>query len=72
MQNPGFRLPRIHLLGTSVNMLVVGLLTAEEKLILFVAHQEPPPLVHEDGFLGGLRARLFGGVGGGHVEAPFT
>ena len=53
-------------------MLPVGLLTAEEKLKLFVLHQEPLPLVHEDGFLGGLSARLFGGVGGGHVEAPFT
>jgi len=52
-------------------MLLVGLLTAEEKLIL-VAPQEPPPLVHEDGFLGGLSAQLFGGVGGGHVEAPYT
>ena len=53
-------------------MLVAGLLTAEEKLMLFVANQEPPPLVCEDGFLGGLSAQLFGGVGGGHVEAPFT
>jgi hypothetical protein len=53
-------------------MLLVGLLTAEKKLILIVAHQNPPHLVCEDGYLGGLSARLFGGVGGGHVEAPFT
>jgi hypothetical protein len=37
-------------------MSLVGLLTTEEELILFVAHQEPPPLVHKDGFLSGLSA----------------
>src|SRR5829696_2309673 len=59
--------PRTPLLGTSVNMLVAGLLTAEEKLMLFVANQEPTPLVCEDGFLRGLSARLFARPGGDHI-----